>query len=289
MKAKGMCYTIVSAVLFGITPLLAKCVYAYGATPITVVFFRSLFVLPILWGMMRLSHVSLKISLHDLKHVAILSLFGSGLTTILLFSSYLYIDIGTATTLHFLYPVFVSVLCYVCYQDHISKQKLITLGIACVGTCCFFLDSKGGQPLGFLLAIISALTYAFYMVQMEKTKLAHANAYRISFYIAVFVVVESVAYHMVIPSIHLSLPLPAYGFLCLLAIVSSFLAVVLLQLGIQSLGSSTASLFCLFEPITSVAVGVVWLQETLSIWKLLGCVIIFFALIRMSLKKKIKT
>lgn len=288
MNVKGIGYTVLSAVLFGITPLLARCVYEYGATPITVVFFRSLFVLPILWIIMRVQKVSLRISSHDLKNIGVISIFGSGLTTILLFSSYMYIDVGTATTLHFLYPVFVSILCFFIYHDALSKAKLCALGIACLGTLCFFFDSKGGQPIGFILAIVSALTYAFYMVQMEKTRLAHDNAYRVSFYISAFVVLETIMYHIVTPSIHLQLPLPAYGYLLLLGIVSSFLAVVLLQLGIKLLGSSTASLFCLFEPITSVIAGVLWLQESLSFWKVIGCLVIFSALILITSYEKKK-
>ena len=106
MHTKGILYTVLSAVLFGITPLIPRAVYGYGANSMTVVFYRSLFVIPMLAAIMKGRHISFSISAHDLRNTGIIAIFGSGLTTILLFTSYSYIDVGCATTLHFLYPVF---------------------------------------------------------------------------------------------------------------------------------------------------------------------------------------
>ena len=136
--------------------------------------------------------------------------------------------------------------------------------------------------LGLLLAAGSGLTYAFYMVQLEKTRLSHQNAYKISFYLAIFILLETLVYHLLFSSIQFILPWNAYGLILLLSLVSSFLAVVLLQKGIQYLGSSTASLFCLFEPVTSVVCGALFLKEALTPAKIIGCCIIFTALIIMS-------
>ena len=64
-----------------------------------------------------------------------------------------------------------------------------------------------------------------------------------------------------------------------IAMMTSFLAVVLLQKGIEALGSSTASIFCLFEPIGSVICGALLLHEELTTAKILGCLIIILAVI----------
>lgn len=285
MRIKGIFATILSAILFGLTPLLTTMIYGYGATSMTVVFFRSLFVLPILAMMMYNKKISFQISRYDSKNVALIAIFGSGLTTILLFSSYNYIDIGCATTLHFLYPVFVSLLCFFIYKQKISKHKQAALGLALIGALCFFDLSANAKPIGLFMAIASALTYAFYMVQLEKTRLAHENAYKVSFYLAVFITLETLVCSIVYP-IRFIMPWQAYALLIVLAIMSSFLAVVLLQKGIQYLGSSTASLFCLFEPITSVVCGWLILGEALTLSKILGCILILIALMIMSRKNK---
>ena len=55
--------------------------------------------------------------------------------------------------------------------------------------------------------------------------------------------------------LRLALPPAALGLSFLLAVSTSFLAVSLLQWGIRLLGASSAALFSMLEPITSVAVG----------------------------------
>lgn len=288
MYVKGILYTILSAVLFGITPILTTMIYDYGANSITVVFFRSLFVIPILFCIMKAKHIPLRIQVHDLKNIAIIAILGSGLTTILLFTSYNYIDVGTATTLHFLYPICVSVLCYVVYKEKLDTRKLVTLSMAALGTLCFFDFENAGNICGIILASSSAIAYAFYMVQLEKCRLTHMNAYKVSFYIAMFILIETIAYHILTPVIYISLPLNAYVLLIMLSIVSSFLAVILLQLGIKHLGSSMASLFCLFEPVTSIISGYFFLHETLTPMKIIGCLIILSSLLFMGLSSKKK-
>lgn len=288
MYTKGILYTVLSAVLFGITPLITTAVYGYGANSMTVVFYRSLLVIPMLAVIMKARGISFTISVRDLRNTGIIAVFGSGLTTILLFSSYTYIDVGCATTLHFLYPVFVSLLCFAVYHERLGRRKLLALGMAFVGALCFFDLTNTGSITGLIMAASSALTYAFYMVQLEKTRLSHQNAYKISFYLAIFILLETLVYHLLFSSIQFILPWNAYLLILLLSLVSSFLAVVLLQKGIQKLGSSTASLFCLFEPITSVICGVFFLQEALTPAKAAGCLIILTALIIMSREQKKK-
>lgn len=288
MYTKGILYTVLSAVLFGITPLITTAVYGYEANSMTVVFYRSLFVIPMLAVIMKARGISFTISVRDLRNTGIIAVFGSGLTTILLFSSYTYIDVGCATTLHFLYPVFVSLLCFAVYHERLGRRKLLALGMAFVGALCFFDLTNAGSITGLIMAASSALTYAFYMVQLEKTRLSHQNAYKISFYLAIFILLETLVYHLLFSSIQFILPWNAYLLILLLSLASSFLAVVLLQKGIQKLGSSTASLFCLFEPITSVICGVFFLQEALTPAKAAGCLIILTALIIMSREQKKK-
>ena len=206
MYIQGIMYTILSAVLFGITPLITTAIYDYSANAMTVVFYRSLFVLPMLAAILWKQKASFALPFCDLRNTAIIAVLGSGLTTILLFSSYAYIDIGCATTLHFLYPVFVSLLCFFLYHQPIGRKKSIALGLALLGAFCFFDFHGKSNPLGLGMAIASAFTYAFYMVQLEKTHLSHQNPCLISFYLAFFILLETLVYHCFIPSIKFQLP-----------------------------------------------------------------------------------
>lgn len=75
------------------------------------------------------------------------------------------------------------------------------------------------------------------------------------------------------------LDLVCLGLIVLLAILNSVFAITLLQVGIKKLGATTASIFCLFEPINSVVCEWLFLNESLSFSKLLGCTIIIAAIV----------
>lgn len=278
MNKKGIYYTSASAVLFGVTPLFTMLACTLGATSITVVFYRSLLVIGMLGIILCFQKISFRVQSGQLIKIAFVSLFGSGLTTILLVQSYQLIDTGTATSLHFLYPIFVALLCRIVYKEKLTRRKCISLALALLGMSMFLLQSGNQSFFGFFLAFASSITYAFYMVYLEKSGLAHMNPYILSFYISAFVTLETLAYHTLSPTIVWALPPLAFLYLFFVGICSSFLGVIWLQKGILYLGSSTASLFCLFEPITSLLVGVLFLNETLSIFKIIGCICILIAL-----------
>ena len=49
MRAKGAMFTVLSAILSGVTPAFAKLIYAEGVNTVTLVFFRNLFaIVPLL-------------------------------------------------------------------------------------------------------------------------------------------------------------------------------------------------------------------------------------------------
>lgn len=140
--------------------------------------------------------------------------------------------------------------------------------------------SKGdGSLFGYFLAITSGLTYAFYLVKMDKTGLVKMNALKLSFYLALFTTIEIFTMNLFMQDVVFKMDAIAYGLLLVLALSSSFLATVLLQKGVLLLGSTRASFICLLEPVTSMIVGILWLNEALTFNKGLGGLAIIISLI----------
>lgn len=275
---KGIIATCTSAVLFGITPLITTIIYSYGIHTLTTVFYRSIFALILSAVICYYRHTTLRISLQQLKHTAIAAVCGSGLTTILLFQSYAYIDTGSATGLHFLYPLFVAAAAHIFFKEPLGKRKIFALLLACIAMLLFLVDGNAVGYLGYGLAIASALSYAFYMIYSEKRQLSHMDPFQLSFYLALFTALQTACFHLFQPQLQFSLPLPVYGFILLLALCSAVFAVILLQIGIRLLSSSTAALYCLLEPITSLIVGILFLQESFSLNKLIAAALIIASL-----------
>lgn len=275
---KGYIYTALSAIVFGLMPLLTKIIIARGATSLTIPFFRVFYVTIVLFFVLKIKKIDFHLEKRDLLSVMLTSIFGSGLTIIILNESYNYVDTGIATSLHFLYPLFVAMLCCFFYGEKIKKKQIISPSFALVGIICFM--SKGnGSLFGYFLAIASGLTYAFYLVKMDKTGLVKMNALKLSFYLALFTTIEIFTINLFMQDVVFKMDAIAYVLLLVLALSSSFLATVLLQKGVLLLGSTRASFICLLEPVTSIIVGILWLNEALTFNKGLGGLAIIISLI----------
>lgn len=275
---KGYIYTALSAIIFGLMPLLTKIIIARGATSLTIAFFRVFYVTVVLFFVLKIKKIDLRLEKRDFLSAILTSIFGSGLTIIILNESYNYVDTGIATSLHFLYPLFVAILCCFFYGEKIKKKQIISLSFALVGIICFM--SKGnGSLFGYFLAIASGLTYAFYLVKMDKTGLVKMSALKLSFYLALFTTIEIFTMNLFMQDVVFKMDAIAYGLLLVLALSSSFLATVLLQKGVLLLGSTRASFICLLEPVTSMIMGILWLNEALTFNKGLGGLAIIISLI----------
>lgn len=275
---KGYIYTALSAIIFGLMPLLTKIIIARGATSLTIPFFRVFYVTIVLFLVLKIKKIDLHLEKRDLISAILTSIFGSGLTIIILNESYNYVDTGIATSLHFLYPLFVAILCCFFYGEKIKKKQIISLSFALVGIICFM--SKGnGSLFGYLLAIASGLTYAFYLVKMDKSGLVKMNALKLSFCLALFTTIEIFTMNLFMQDVVFKMDVLSYTLLLVLALSSSFLATVLLQKGVLLLGSTRASFICLLEPVTSMIVGILWLNEALTFNKGLGGLAIIISLI----------
>lgn len=275
---KGYIYTALSAIIFGLMPLLTKIIIARGATSLTIPFFRVFYVTIVLFFVLKIKKIDLHLEKRDLLSAILTSIFGSGLTIIILNESYNHVDTGIATSLHFLYPLFVAILCCFFYGEKIKKKQILSLSFALVGIICFM--SKGnGSLFGYFLAIASGLTYAFYLVKMDKSRLVKMNALKLSFYLALFTTIEIFTMNLFMQDVVFKMDALSYGLLLVLALSSSFLATVLLQKGVLLLGSTRASFICLLEPVTSMIVGILWLNEAFTFNKGLGGLAIIISLI----------
>lgn len=277
-KKKGIFYTIVSATAFGVTPLLCASANKLGASPETLVFLRNLFVIPVLFIVCKVMKVDLKMEKTDLKHAFIVGVFGMTATALLLYNAYLYLPVGTVTTVHFLYPVFVALIGLIVFKEKISKVKAIVLCVATAGIF-FFLDPNAGDSsnviLGLILSIASGLTYAFYMSGVEIFKLNKINSYKLTLYLAIFSAIVMFFYSIVTGKLTLSQMAPlAYVYAFIIGIGTSFLAVYTLQLGIKYLGASTAAIFCMFEPVTAVIGELIVFGTPMTLFKVIGCIVI---------------
>lgn len=277
-KANGIFFTAASALLFGFTPVLASFTYGMGSNASTLTFYRNLLVVPVLAVWMLAKNIPFSISKKEFGAVLGVGILFRATTTYMLYASYDFVGIGTATTLHFLYPVFTALLGRFLFKERLGPRKTGALVAASCGVFFFMEGGGGADPLpGVLLATASAMTYSCYMTGMDRTCLRQMNPTKAACYMGLSNAVAMLLMDLPARRIVFLLPPLAMLYTLIIALCTSFAAVALLQLGIRRLGASTAAIFCMFEPLASVLAGVLFLGEGMSPRKLAGCAIILGA------------
>lgn len=282
-KYAGILAAITSAVLFGFAPILGKLSYQGGNNSIMLVFLRAALALPVLFVLLRVQRVPLAATKTELRDVALVGTFGISATSLLLYTSYLYIPVGVATTLHYLYPVGVVLAGFFLFGQKISPAKGIALVLALGGVLLFLEKGEASGGLGIFLAAASSLTYTIYMLGVEKTSLRHMHPFKLTFYICLVTAVVGLVFALATGSFTLELTPAAWLYSFLVALIVSVGAITLLQFSITRISASATALLSTLEPLTSMVLGGLVLHEALSAKKWLGCVLILACVVLVSL------
>ena len=80
-RAKGIALVILSAVIYGITPTMAKYTYTHGSNPVMMTMFRSLLPIPIILVILLIKKIPIKIPAKELGKISVIALIGSTVTS----------------------------------------------------------------------------------------------------------------------------------------------------------------------------------------------------------------
>jgi drug/metabolite transporter (DMT)-like permease len=275
---RGFLYVILSAVIFGCIPLVVKNIYNQGGNAITVIFLRAWLSLPVLYVLMRREGGTLRVPLKRLKKLVILSI-GFASTTILLFTSYHFISTGVATTIHFIYPVFVLLGSILFFKEPFDRVKFICVLLCTLGIVMFYTPGEAGSFVGLILSFASGLTFAFYVIYLDKSGLKRLKPFTLGFYLAAVTSVELFICALLSNELALAMTLKGWALCGVLAISVSVGGVVLFQVGVREIGVQSTSILSTFEPATSIIIGVIMFSEPLGVKTTIGVGLILASVI----------
>lgn len=275
--ARGYLYAILSAMIYGCMPLMAKAIYADGVTPFTVVFLRNFLALIPLALLAYGEQKTLKIPLKLLPSLSVIAILGCCLTPLLLFSSYNYIASGTATVFHYAYPAIVVMGEILIFRKKMQIGSTISILLCVIGISLFYSPDEPINLTGSILALFSAVTFASYVMLLSRFDRSKVSVFSFSFYIAL---ISSIgAFFACVVTGNLAFPATARGWgLCLLfALLVTVGAVVLFQQSTFLIGGERTSILSTLEPITSLVIGAIVFREALGLRILIGVLFVLSA------------
>lgn len=274
-KTKGYLFGIIAAASYGMNPVFAVPLMNDGMDAVSVLFFRYILAIPAIWIMMTLRGRNARIGRGRILPSLILGLC-MVLSSITLFRSYLFMDIGIASTLLFVYPLLVALIMATLYREALTKQAVVGLSGTLVGVwllCDTGADARISLP-GIILVLVSSLTYAIYIVGINRPPVKSVATLSLTFWILVSGAVVLSAIVMVRGYVAMPHTLWLWSNVLLLALVPTVISLLCTNIAIEKIGSTSTAALGAFEPVTAVIFGIMLFGEYLSVRSVAGFIII---------------
>ena len=283
----GILYVILSAVLFGMMPLLAKVAYAHGSNAFTVAFGRFFFG-SIVLGIVILFVPDCTIKINRQQFLTLVKLaVPYALNPISLYTSYTYIDSGMATTLHFTYPVAVMLIMVIFCKTRLDAKQIIC-AVLCIGGMALLYKPNGQISVpGILLAVVSGIVYSVYIVLLGKSTIKELHSLVLAFWISLLSSIEIGLIALCSGNLVFNLDAAGWAAEVGMALFATVFALVLFQKGVFLCGEVKASLFSTFEPLTGIMIGVIVFHEALTMKETVGMIGVLTAAVLLVIPTKI--
>lgn len=285
---KGFAYGAIAAASYGLNPLFALPLYADGMGADSVLFYRYAFGLFMLGVMMLVQKQSFALRRCEVLPLVIMGLLFS-FSSLTLFLSYNYMDAGIASTILFVYPVLVAILMAVFFKEKVSPITMISIALAFTGISLLY-QGEGGQTLsltGVTLVFISSLTYALYIIGVNRSVLKDMPIAKLTFYVLLFgLSVYVIRLKFCTQLDVVSQPVLWINPVCL-ALFPTVISLVAMTKSIHYIGSTPAAILGALEPLTAICCGVLVFGERLTPRIILGIVLILIAVTLIILGKSL--
>ena len=281
-RLKGILCGVGAAVSYGMNPLGALPLYADGINTTTVLFYRYGLAVILLGLFMAVERKSFSITL---KEFAILVPLGVlfALSSLTLFASFHFMDAGVASTLLFVYPVMVAIIMAIFFKERITFVTVLSILLSLSGIALLYRGGDGGvlDTTGVLLVMLSSLTYALYIVIVNKSSL-RMSSLKLTFYVLLVGVLfitscsffgdgEARIQILTTPSMWLHASI--------LAVFPTIVSLLLMVVAVHEIGSTLTAVIGALEPLTAVMLGVTLFGEELTLRLSVGIMLILSAVI----------
>ena len=290
MKNKALFAVLAAGTFWGTMGFFARSLYAAGFGPLEVAQTR------ITTGLVFVGLYILLFnrSLFRVKWKDMWCFLGTGIVSLLLFSTCYfsalnYTSLAVAAILLYTAPFFVMLMSLLLFKEKMNGKKVFALILAFTG--CVLVSGVGGDEkfswIGILLGLGSGFFYALYSIFGRYAINRGYGAWTMTFYTFLFCSIGCAFlcdWQVIGTSVQAdnSVLLWVLG----LGFVTAFLPYVLYSIGLENMESSKASILASVEPVVSALFGVFVFHEALSIWGILGILMVLGAIVVLNVKLK---
>lgn len=275
---------IAAGILWGTMGIFVRLLSAWGFSTIQITALRI--VLAALFFLVFLAltdRKKLKIRIKDIPLFAGMGVGSIFLMSVAYFSTMQRTSLGVAAILLYTAPVFVMLMSVVFLKEKLTVRKLAALGTAFLG--CVLVTGIGGgvsvDGLGIATGLLSGLSYAAYSI-LGTFALRRYHPYTVSAYAFVTAALAELCICSPVQAARMVSEAEntwqVLGLIIVMALATAFVPYLLYTMGLRKVEAGKAAIMATVEPMVATILGVVVFDETLTVWIVLGIVMIVLAI-----------
>ncbi|MFW5397651.1 MAG: threonine/homoserine efflux transporter RhtA [Candidatus Accumulibacter regalis] len=276
VRLAGVACIVASATAFGAMPIFGKLAYADGVDVPSLLFLRFGLAGALMVVVMRVRGMAWPRG-RTLWLLAAMGGLGYVGQSFCYFAALQYASAGLTALLLYLYPAIVTVLSAVLARRRLSGLRMLAVVATLFGTGLAVGGSLAGSTLGILLGATAALIYSVYILVGERvTPVSGVMASA-----TVILLAAACVCGLVVLVRGPAFPSSTVGWAAVgsIATLSTVVAVITFFAGMARLGAADAATLSTLEPVVSIVMAAVFLDEALGQWQIVGGAIVLGAVI----------
>lgn len=220
-----------------------------------------------------------KIDVKAIKKELLLLLFSGiamGVNWILLFEAYKHTTISAATLSYYFAPVIVTIVCPILFREKLGKKQLLCFIMSTLGLVLiigFENMGDGNHVLGILLGLGAAVFYATVILLNKFIKNVEGIHRTFLQFLAAIAIL--IPYVLISGDLQIS-KLDTKGCICLLAVglIHTGITYCMYFSALKELKGQEIAILSYLDPLVAVAISFFILGEPMTIWQMLGGILI---------------
>lgn len=279
----GVFYAAISSASFGFSPLFSLALITAGLSNFDILSYRwsVAAIVLVIYAVSKKKTLRLN-SFDEVWKILLLSALRS-ITSITLLLGYANIASGIASTINFMYPVIVALCMMVFFGEQKSWINIGGIALSILGV--YFLASGdglvvegGNTALGLACSLISALSFAAYYIVMKRTRADKIEVVKFTTWIMLMSAVYFIVCGFIFDG-NITIVTDFKQWMSILGLglwatmVSNFTGVK----AVRRIGPTLTSILGALQPLTAVILGILFLNEHLSLRTVVGIGMIMIA------------
>lgn len=275
----GTLYILASALCFGSMPIFARIAYASDVDVPTLLLLRFSMAAALMWVVLRVRGVRLP-GPKGLVICVAMGAVGYAGQAFAYFTALTFASASLVALMLYTYPAVVTLLSRVVLKQPLTGRQILAVVIALAGGSLIVSGAMDGQPLGIFFGLLAAFMYSAYIVTGSRfpadvTPVASTTVICTS---------AAATYGFVAALRGLQPPSTAQGWLAVaaIAVVCTVLAILFFFEGLERVGPVKASVFSTVEPMFTILLAAVVLDERITPIRVLGGSLILGAVLMLA-------